>query len=270
MPSEATIVMTLAGPLQSWGTDKGTKNRRTGQYPTKSGVLGIIAAAQGRAHGAPVTDLNELKMAVRVDHHGTALTDFHTARGHSPSPKFQTLPKRDANTTLTDRGYRADAVFVVFLSGDRDLIDSVHTALLRPVYAPFLGRRAAVPSMPVYPFNSTVLDGAASKYVESVPWRAPIHVQRHHKEKSTDLIVVRDACEHDSVYGTMPDLPLGGYAYLPRDVVRETVTVPVAPVRRTSRRAWLDYGTRSSFVPDRELVLRPKPPAHNPFELLSR
>lgn len=267
--SPATLVLTLAGPLQSWGVSKGTENRRTGLYPTKSGVLGIIAAALGRGVGESVSDLNHLEMVVRVDHAGDALTDFHTARTNDPAKKPQTAPKPSANTTLTYRSYRMDAVFTVFLTGDRELVETVHNALRNPVYPPFLGRRAAVPSMPVYPYNSRILDGFASDYIEHIPWNAPSHVRRAHRGNSVELVVVRDARKGDTPHGTIMDTPAGVREYLPRSVVRETVTIPAVRPRHTVSGVVPESARTNPFLPSRQTVLRPAPPAHDPFALLT-
>lgn len=40
-----TILLKLAGPLQSWGTSSHFETRATDRYPSKSAVLGILAAS---------------------------------------------------------------------------------------------------------------------------------------------------------------------------------------------------------------------------------
>ena len=42
----AVLLLRLAGPMQSWGTDSKLQDRGSGEYPSKSGVIGLIAAAQ--------------------------------------------------------------------------------------------------------------------------------------------------------------------------------------------------------------------------------
>ena len=44
-----TLLLRLAAPLQSWGCESHFDYRRTGPIPTKSGVVGLIAAAIGNA-----------------------------------------------------------------------------------------------------------------------------------------------------------------------------------------------------------------------------
>ena len=43
----ATLLLRLAAPLQSWGADSKFEVRKTNREPTKSGVLGLLAAALG-------------------------------------------------------------------------------------------------------------------------------------------------------------------------------------------------------------------------------
>ena len=38
----STLLLRLAGPLQSWGTDSKFEVRRTENEPSKSGVIGLV------------------------------------------------------------------------------------------------------------------------------------------------------------------------------------------------------------------------------------
>lgn len=44
-----TLLLKLAGPLQAWGVESKFDERRTLNFPTKSGVIGMVAAALGRS-----------------------------------------------------------------------------------------------------------------------------------------------------------------------------------------------------------------------------
>ena len=80
----ATLLLRLAAPLQSWGSDSKFDIRRTGREPTKSGVVGLLAAAKGyRRDDARVLEpLCSLRMGVRIDQEGQLLRDFHTVWGY--------------------------------------------------------------------------------------------------------------------------------------------------------------------------------------------
>ena len=47
----STLLLRLAGPLQAWGNDSKFETRRTGREPSKSGVIGLLAAALGKKKG---------------------------------------------------------------------------------------------------------------------------------------------------------------------------------------------------------------------------
>ena len=40
----ATLLLRLAAPLQAWGADSKFETRKTAREPTKSGVIGLLAA----------------------------------------------------------------------------------------------------------------------------------------------------------------------------------------------------------------------------------
>ena len=65
-----TLLLRLSGPLQSWGSDSLYDNRGTDYFPTKSGVIGLIAAALGLKRGASLEELNSLQFGVRIDCQG--------------------------------------------------------------------------------------------------------------------------------------------------------------------------------------------------------
>ena len=46
-----TLLLRLVGPMQSWGTASRFDQRDTGKEPSKSGVVGLLAAAAGIDRG---------------------------------------------------------------------------------------------------------------------------------------------------------------------------------------------------------------------------
>lgn len=70
-----TILLKLSGPLQSWGTSSRFENRSTDRYPSKSAVIGILAASFGYSRDDARTErFNRLDFAVRVDQPGSCST----------------------------------------------------------------------------------------------------------------------------------------------------------------------------------------------------
>ncbi|MET8827061.1 type I-E CRISPR-associated protein Cas5/CasD [Streptomyces sp. NPDC004610] len=75
------LLVRLAGPLQSWGITGRFARRDTHSRPTKSGVIGLCAAALGLPREEPLGQLAELRFGVRADRPGTSLRDYHTVGG---------------------------------------------------------------------------------------------------------------------------------------------------------------------------------------------
>lgn len=134
----STLLLRLAAPLQAWGVDaKYEEVRGTGRQPSKSGVVGLLAAALGRRRDADLTDLNALRFGLRVEQEGQLLRDYHTA--HSVKHPY-----------ITNRYYLADACFLVGLEcEDEAFLQTLLTALKNPVFPLFLGRRSCPPGLPL-------------------------------------------------------------------------------------------------------------------------
>jgi CRISPR system Cascade subunit CasD len=148
-----TLLLRLAGPMQSWGTQSRFSIRDTGLEPSKSGVFGLLCAALGAARNDDETlrRLREsLVMGVRVDREGVMKKDFHTAKDVAKASGSGTK-----DTEISDRWYLADADFLVALeSEDEALLLALTQALLKPVWQIFLGRKSFVPSLPVLEFSA--------------------------------------------------------------------------------------------------------------------
>jgi len=146
-----TLLLRLAGPMQSWGVQSRFQERDTGREPSKSGVVGLLCAALGRPREAPVADLAALIMGVRVDRPGTLAADYHTVGGtHRPGDRYGVAQVSGGTRTIASRRYYlADAAFMVGLQGPLPLLEQLDRALAEPVWPLYLGRRAFVPSEPV-------------------------------------------------------------------------------------------------------------------------
>ena len=153
----SVLVLRLAGPMQSWGASSRFTRRSTEAFPTKSGLVGLLAAAQGRRRSDPVEDLAQLRFAVRVDQPGQLLRDFHTAH------------RGDTSMPLSYRFYWADATFGAFVEGPDDMIEALAQAIVRPVFPLYLGRRSCPPTMPL---RLAVREGSAWDVLHDTPWMA--------------------------------------------------------------------------------------------------
>lgn len=148
-----TLLLRLAGPMQSWGTQSRFQVRDAGREPSKSGVVGLLCAALGRPRGEPVDDLAALKLGVRVNREGQPMVDYQTAGGtHRRGDDYGVLRAdgTPGGTVVSRRLYLADADFLVGLEGDDiGLLERLGTALARPIWPLCLGRKAFVPGVPV-------------------------------------------------------------------------------------------------------------------------
>lgn len=148
-----TLLIRLVGPMQSWGATSRFDQRDTGKEPTKSGVLGLIAAAMGidRSNWLDLQPITQLKMGVRHDQPGVLRKDYQTA-GCSDSDKMMKADGTLSNDgVVSERFYLADAAFLVGLEGpDRALLENAHEKLRNPTWVLGLGRKSYLPAEPVY------------------------------------------------------------------------------------------------------------------------
>ena len=171
-----TVLLKFSAPLQSWGTNSHFETRHTDDHPSKSGVIGMIAAGLGcsRNDEEMLSRLNKLRFAVRVDQTGQILRDYHTAKKYKPNGDLD-------RTYVTNRYYLQDAVFVVGLSSDDDeLIDAVEDAVNRPYYQMFLGRRSLPPTADLF---QGIVDSDTITALKEYPWQAAEWYKRKHHEK---------------------------------------------------------------------------------------
>jgi CRISPR system Cascade subunit CasD len=142
------LLLRLAGPMQSWGEHSAFGERDTLAFPSRSGLVGMFAAAQGVGRDEGLERYDGLRLLVRVDARGVRMTDFHTVGGGLP--RERTVPtaegkRRSEGTTtiVTRRAYLADAVFTVAVTGPGT--EDIGRSLLSPHWQTYLGRRSFVP-----------------------------------------------------------------------------------------------------------------------------
>lgn len=203
-----TLLLRLGAPLQSWGSESMYDNRETDSMPTKSGVIGMAAAALGRKRDDSLEDLRKLKFGVRVDQQGIRQNDFQI-----------THMGEKLNANLSNRVYLSDAVFLAGLATeDLDFLKRIETAFKHPKYSLFLGRRSCPPTQPL------VLGIRQKELYLSLheePWLVPEWRRRRlffYSDK-LELRIVTDSMESDAI---KKDVPLSyspfkreyGYRYL--------------------------------------------------------
>jgi len=164
-----TLLLRLVGPMQSWGTTSRFDRRDTGKEPSKSGVIGLLAAALGidRENWSDLEPLTHMSMGVRHDRPGVPKRDYQTAQNVISADH-----SKIHETAVTTRDYIADAVFLVGLEGDdRALLAKCHAKLRDPVWPLALGRKSYVPSEPIWIENG-VQDVPLKDALARWPWIA--------------------------------------------------------------------------------------------------
>jgi CRISPR-associated protein Cas5/CasD, subtype I-E/ECOLI len=161
------LIFYLYGPMASWGDIAPGEVRPTFDRPSKSAVMGLIAAALGIRRDEEIRQ-RELAtgycMAIRIDSRGILLRDHHTiqvpsALSNGEIEPFATrrdelaVPKERRNTLLSSRDYRCDAVYTVCLWGSTDAppysLAAIQAALDTPAFVLYLGRKSCPPTLPV-------------------------------------------------------------------------------------------------------------------------
>ena len=141
-----SVLIRLDAPTQSWGVESVFEQRDTAPLPTKSGVLGLVAACLGRDRSEPIDDLAATVFAVRADQPGLPGSDFQTigADGlYSADGRILSQPK------ISRRHYLDDAVFCCAIGCPAELAEQIVHALRYPVHTPYLGRKSCPPAAPL-------------------------------------------------------------------------------------------------------------------------
>lgn len=222
----SVLLLSLSGPMQSWGETSRFTVRLTQREPTKSGVLGLIAASLGRGREEPLDDLAQLEFGVRVDQPGEMMRDFQTERTLDGG---KSMP-------LSNRYYLADAKFLAAVGGDRDLILRIEYALVHPVWPLYLGRRSCPADQPVLhvaekgPYDDVRTALAAEPWIAS-EWYRRRCASRFDGSSYPDLEIVYDA-RPGEVGELHADVPVSFGAvrsYGQRCAVRAWISNPSAP-----------------------------------------
>lgn len=165
------LLLWLEAPLQSWGHDSKFGRRDTLNFPTKSGVLGLMCSALGAGGEqcellAEFAALNQtvLSFVRSRDHNGEPvkrdreplLRDFHmVGSGYDDKDPWASLliPKTSdgkkavgGGAKMTYRYYLQDAYFAVLLQVPGDKAQAIAEALQNPAWDVYLGRKNCVPT----------------------------------------------------------------------------------------------------------------------------
>jgi len=145
------LAIKLHGVMQAWGGHTYEDLRHSELIPTRSAVLGMLAACLGieRTDVEHLASLSaSVRMAVRLDRHPQRLIDFHTVMA---ARKVDGKP--NPNPVVSKREYLCDAQYTVLIhciANKHYSLAAIEQAIKSPIYTPFLGRRSCPLSRPLF------------------------------------------------------------------------------------------------------------------------
>lgn len=159
------LILKLHGPMQAWGEHTFEGHRPSANFPTRSGLLGLLGACLGigRNEREQLQALaDSIGIAVRVDERcvtrmdGTSrllrmvkITDYHTVK----DAREDYTGLKSHETIQTWREYLFDAEFTVALWNQPNAVlslDELEKAIKHPYYTPYLGRRSCPMTRPLF------------------------------------------------------------------------------------------------------------------------
>jgi CRISPR system Cascade subunit CasD len=161
------LLLTVHAPLASWGDINVGTHRGSWDRPSRSAILGMIAAAQGvdREDDAAQLRLSDaLGIAVRMDARGFDAMDYHTVQtvGQSVAKKVVQPTRRrlveadpgQPDKIVSTRGFLMDSLstVAVWLEGEAEFaLEDLARQLRRPEFVPYAGRKAHALALPLAP-----------------------------------------------------------------------------------------------------------------------
>lgn len=207
------LIFTLYGPLAAWGESAVGEYRPSAAVPSRSALLGLLAACLGYTRedeAAHLTLSQSIGLGTLVVRPGIILRDYHTIqvpssrKGFRPATRHQELEEPGLNTILSSREYQQDALYLVGLwstasapTGIR--LEQLQKALESPVFFPSLGRRAcplALPSHPRLEDSPTLVDALRSRlawHKAHTPLLAPLFPRPASRQETARLLLAWEA-----------------------------------------------------------------------------
>lgn len=214
------LIIRLEGVLQSWGDHSKWDYRDSSTIPAKSGIIGLIGCAMGIERGSDkLFELyKDLQIGIRVDNHGTLISDYHTIQSEDLRNANDKI--RDEKTIVSRRTYLEDAAFTVALSGDEKLLNSIKDAFFHPKWPVYLGRKCCVPSRPI-------VDGIYTEYGSIEEALSEIPFSKYRKNQSNETLAEFDYIDdpNGTVYIRTDGVGEGVHTFTNRRVIRKRITV---------------------------------------------
>ncbi len=159
------LLFRLYGPLASWGEIAVGATKHTASYPSKSAIVGLMAAALGIKR-SDVDSQQQMQqgyaIAVEVYSQGSLLRDYHTTQVPDSVGKVCYRTRRDElvlgkerlGTILSTREYRSDALALVAVKALANApyeLPTIQHHLSHPKFYLYLGRKSCPLAAPLHP-----------------------------------------------------------------------------------------------------------------------
>ena len=164
----------LYGPIVAWGDTAVGEYRPSSAQPSRTAVLGLLAAALGirRDQEDGLISLDRsVAVALRLDLPGEVLRDYHTTQVPPEGKKLRYYTRGDEtrsaklHTILSQRDYRTDSAATVALCQAEvnfELLGRWQAALRSPALPLYLGRKSCPLALPTDPQIVEAIDFKAA------------------------------------------------------------------------------------------------------------
>ena len=186
------LLLRLYGALASWGEQAVGEVRHTAAQPSRSALLGLLAAALGVERQ---DDLGQqaladgYRFAVYLDGVGSPLRDYHTVQSGVPDRKTRFRTRRQElaadklSTIVSSREYRCDmhaVVAVQALDKSPYSLTELAQALRQPHFVLYLGRKSCPLALP--PAPQLVRAATLKEAFAQVRWPSLSGLTGHHRD----------------------------------------------------------------------------------------
>jgi len=142
-----TLILKTEG-MSAYGLQTFDVHRKVNHFPTRSAILGLLAAAMGfcREQHSQIFALSQkLQIAVQVNNAGQKIVDYHTVQNfRSPFGKIQ------KGTKPTFREYWCDSEHTFAITSDDNTIKQLEEKVNSPVFFLFQGRKSCPLTRPLF------------------------------------------------------------------------------------------------------------------------
>lgn len=220
------LTFALVAPLASFGGIAVGERRGGWDRPARSAVLGLLGACLGLEREddeAQAALMRDYALALLCHAPGRLLADYHTAqvppaaRNRRFATRAAELAASDLNTVLSRRDYRSGAWHLGALwcrnDNPRWPLAQLQESMLRPRFAPYLGRKSCPLGLPLAPSIAAAespmaalqrrhAEGPEAKLALRLTPRREIRLRDAMADQPAETLIVLDAADA----GQNPDL----------------------------------------------------------------